>query len=216
MHTHKEWQITLDMARERGWTATVGSNHSVTYVECPAKNPQCRVKAFSTGRGAENAARNSRNKIRNCIHAETGLLETATLRMDSAETFLTATSAELTLRSVGRRAEELLEMLDQVDSALDEAASAVERLGEEFTETAEREQQARDARDRAIEAVGGGTPQEWIVQAGSDLRRAEQDIKGVPKKQPSSGAARKRLDSLKNQCAELRKQISTETSNTDR
>ncbi|MFJ9369364.1 hypothetical protein ACIRRA_33770 [Nocardia sp. NPDC101769] len=100
-HPSQCWRETLDYAREHGWRLVPHSGHTFGTLKC--ESGSCEFKIFSTGRGAENVARQARKDIDKCVHSATttsalavvdDLLRKANAMVEAAEAMLAKQQAE--------------------------------------------------------------------------------------------------------------------------
>jgi hypothetical protein len=209
-HQHKEWRETLDLARQRGWPPpTKGTNHGVLVLNCPDNDVHCRIKVFSTGAGTESVARNSRKKIQRCPHGNfEDRFDEIDHLLDNAERLLSAAAAELERREAEAEAEALLQL---ADDPLAEAAELLD-ANTRYDSVVDAEAQLGYRRDELLQLdERDSTPDELVVTAGSDLRRATQSLRDLPSASDRHHAASARLaqadgerERLRQLCADVR------------
>lgn len=70
-HTNPEWRQTLKLAREHGWYFRPSDNHIFGKLQCrdAPEGQRCQQVVFSSGKGTENVAISTRQKIDRCPHA---------------------------------------------------------------------------------------------------------------------------------------------------
>jgi hypothetical protein len=131
-HTHPEWRRTFEQARSAGWWFKPLTGHGFGILACSPSDGRadtCAIAVFSTGRGAENVARQTRGKIVSCTHAArtdeqaSPSLERAEVLLASAERLLRA--ARACFASIDRQ-ENALALLDQAQDDLDSAKAEAE------------------------------------------------------------------------------------------
>jgi hypothetical protein len=131
-HTHPEWRQTLDQARSAGWWFKPLTGHGFGILGCSPSDGRadvCTIPVFSTGRGPEHVARQTRTKVLVCPH---GVREADQpgASLERAEAFLTG--AERLLRAARAcfasidRQEKAPALLDQAKDDLDSAMAEAE------------------------------------------------------------------------------------------
>lgn len=187
-HQNKEWQITLDLAKERGWPEPrPGSNHHTLLLACPAGVHQTPI--FSTGRSSENVARNFRKKIRRCQHSSGAREIFAKIKdhLDSAEHWIEAAKKAVTLQATEQRLEKIIQdaqvLMAETEAEFDRLAATSDALDRELQEMV-----PTDPRP---------TTEELANYAHSDLRAANEKLRDAPTDSERLDALRSRHVALK-------------------
>lgn len=186
-HQNKEWQETLDLARNYGWTSVRQSNHGVLLIKCPSGDHSKKV--FSTGRGTENVARSTRIYIRGCQHRNlTDVIHRVEDALDNAERLLTGASALLDRSDAHEAMQDLLglaeEHLAQVEDEFDNESKKYDTAG------------VQAGHLLGIEARNSN-PKLLIDQAGYPLRAAKLELRDLPVRNDEVATLKSRLESLK-------------------
>lgn len=201
-HSNKEWQETLDLARLYGWPEPrEARDHGGLILQCPAGDARHRIRVYSTGRGTENVARGFRKKIRNCQH---GPVAEATLgrivqALDSAERWISAAEAQLSLADAEHDLDLLVEAIGASEELLAEAEEAFDRLDRQSSEL-----------DEELEALLGSPrpdPSDLSDRAAGDLRDAELDLRDAPRDAPQTQSLRDRYKFLAGRLADVQARI---------
>lgn len=215
-HTHKEWQKTFNLARERGWPPPKeGSNHKVKHLRCPEDAIECRSKAFSTGKATEGPARTAYKKVRNCPHSvPTTLIAEITDSLDRADRLLTAAETQLEWKAAAAIAAEILEQAVAVLQSADEVLALVDNDSRAAMEVEYAEAEAEEVRTRSVhedaaaQVAQGGSLREWVDDAGAELGSAEGSIADIPTKHEENGTLRARLSELNFKYSDLLRRCS--------
>lgn len=192
-HDNKEWQKVIDRAYELGWPKPEWTkSHPKLVFQCPAKSPQCTLKAFSTGKGTESVAKSALGKLERCPHRDiTDAIVKVDWSLNSAERFLEG-AAKLVMRGViGERLEELLALASEhVDAAGRSLETEFDSADAEFevltSET--RELIGRDPDDASVESVADA--------ASEYLRSAGIALADLPKRNTEVEMRKQRLQDL--------------------
>ena len=192
-HDNKEWQKVIDRAHDLGWPKPEWTkSHPKLVFQCPAKAPQCTLRAFSTGKGTESVAKSALGKVERCPHRniEDAIVQ-VDLSLDSAEGLLDA-AAKLVLRGVvGERLEELLALASE---HVDAAARSLET---EFDSTDARFEELTSEAREILGSDPDQTTVETIADAASEqLRSASIVLADLPKKSPEVESRKQRLREL--------------------
>jgi hypothetical protein len=113
-HTHAEWRITLDVARQHGWFLKP-AGHRFGILVCLLTDGDRAHHKFPidrTASGTEDFAKDVRQKIKSCTHRATGLHESpvdqANILLDAAARLLNAVEECLSGMETRSHAEDLL------------------------------------------------------------------------------------------------------------
>lgn len=184
-HDNKAWQEVLDRIRELGWPCPAWtSSHPTLVMDCPEADPQCRIRAFSTGKGTERVAIQALRRVDRCPHRRITdeltqvdeLLDTASLLIDGA--------AELLRRGViDARLEELLM---HASTSIKHAEVAL--LEQEFDELS-------GERD-ALDPPASESAEDLLDSAGKPLRAARLSLRDLPGRSDEVEERRARLERL--------------------
>lgn len=170
-HDNKEWQRTLDLARDAGYPApTVVTSHGGLVLKCPAGDPRHGERVYSTAKGTESVARTTRSKIRACDHRDLqtpiGKVNTA---LHSAERWISAAERQQALLGVESQLDELMTSIETAEEVLDDAELSFEALAAEHT--ALEAAQAEDSVELGFDP-STTTSRQMAGKASSQLREA--------------------------------------------
>ena len=180
-HDNKEWQITLDLARDLGWPEpTRTKDHPALIVECAGKSPRCKFRIYGTGQGTESVAISTRRKVRNCPHRDLNKpLVAIRSALDGAELLLDSSEKLLDWDDAQRSEQEVLVAVENLDIAgerLAEVEAWFADVAEELTRSSALVE-ATVPDDHAAREV-----QELADEAGSRLRIAKLTLREqIPK-----------------------------------
>jgi hypothetical protein len=201
-HDNKEWQKTLDLAQELGWPAPTKANaHGGLVLQCPSKDH--RIRIFSTGKGTESVAIQSRRKIQNCQHRDLSqplvairtALEGASRMLDAAEKLLDVAEAEQSALAA-------LDALESVEIAADQLAQA-EAMFDAATQLWEEAEE--DARHTISPGLVGDSVDELTGEAHAHLRTAELALRDdLPNRHADWPPLRERHEALAARLAAVR------------
>lgn len=190
-HPKPYWRDTLQYAQDHRWTFTDEGHFGA--IKCPTG--VCMVRVYSTGRGGESVARQTRRKIERCPHGQgtPDLLATISKSLDRAARFLDAAAALLDQRD----AEQAIEMLDAVGELLDDAVW--DEIGGRFTEL----DVSRDSADAAFHdlAVEPMPASDALGAADGQIKQARKDLKDAKR------SSRERVREYKTRAAELQARL---------
>lgn len=206
-HDNKEWQITLDLARDLGWPAPVRTkDHPALIMECAGKSPGCRFTIYGTGKGTESVAISMRRKVRNCPHRDlTKPLVAIRSALDGAELLLDSSEKLLDWDEAKHSEQEVLDALENLDIASERLAEVEGWFAEVVDEMA-----------RSSELVESTVPNEHAVrevkdlvdEAGSRLRTAKLALREqIPKASTDGAALRTRHAELTNRLERIRARL---------
>lgn len=206
-HDNKEWQKTLDLARELGWPAPAQTkDHPQLILHCPGKNPQCKVRIYSTGEGTETVAISSRRKVRNCSHRDLAQpLVAIKSALDGAERMLDAADKLLNLENARQSEQAVLDALESLAVA-DERLAEVDAL---FEAAVKELADASTAIDETVAAEDASkSAQELTNEAGSRLRTAKLVLRDqIPKRHAAAEAFKERHAELSDRLKQVRSRL---------
>ncbi|MDN5997319.1 hypothetical protein [Acidipropionibacterium jensenii] len=188
-HSNKEWQETLDLAKAYGWPEPrEAKDHGGLVLSCPAADRSHQIRVFSTGKGTENAARSSRNKIKKCQHSRGAKSIRAAIssHLKSAARWIRAAELATTAGETEQRLERLVEDADDsmadADRQFDLLEAEIEMLDSELKDL--------------IPTEPRPTVLEMADLAHSDLRNANGKLRNVPSGADQVGVLRTRYQEL--------------------
>jgi len=189
-HDDKAWQAVLDRARALGWPAPAWTkNHPQIKLVCPAADPKCMIRIYSTGKGAETVAVQSLRGVDRCPHRN---IVDDIVRVDealcSADRFVRAAETLIQRGEISAKLDELMQL---VDESLDAAEAQMELEFDSLTTTLDSHtQEARQLLDADPDAV---PPTEPLLRAGQYIREAMKGLARLPKKSADVVERKKRL-----------------------
>lgn len=186
-HDNKAWQEVIDRARALGWPQPHWTtNHPTLVLECPQGEPQCRIRAFSTGKGTESVAKRALKRVDRCPHRDVrDELTSVDDHLDAAEMLIDAAGTLMARGEIDHRIEDLLAR------AAESIESAEQSLIEQEFDEAVAERDALDG-DPSDER----TPKELLDSASTPLRDAHLQLRDLPRRSDEVGARQTRLDEL--------------------
>lgn len=197
-HDNKAWQAVLDRIRVLGWPRPEWtSNHPTLVMDCPASAPQCRIRAFSTGKGTESVAKQALRKVDRCPHRKiTAELTLVDEHLASAERLIKGAATLVQRGDLDQRIDELLALATESIQSAEQAL-----IDQEFDDvTAE-----RDAMDHAHPHVpDDSSPESHLSSADAPLRQARLHLRDLPEKNEDVRVRHDRLNDLTSQRDSLR------------
>ncbi|MCT1436531.1 hypothetical protein [Brachybacterium paraconglomeratum] len=186
-HDNKEWQEVIDRARKLGWPRPEWtSNHPALVLECPENHPQCKIRAYSTGKGTETVAKQSLRKVDRCPHRNiVDELATVDDHLDAAERFIGAAETLHARGVLDQRIDELLAL------AAESIASAEQALIDQEFDEVMAERDSLDADRREAES-----PVDLLDSASTSLRNARLQLRDLPGRSDEVRSRQARLDEL--------------------
>lgn len=123
----KEWTITFEMAQAYGWQPPLRTRSHPNYIlECPIRDPRCKIRAYGTS-NADEPARTARRKIRQCQHVPEGLFRQARRHVAEGEQLIKIVEAQVLVET--SRAEVEVYISD-LESTIDAADAKIEAFVE--------------------------------------------------------------------------------------
>lgn len=184
-HPNKAWQEVLERIRDLGWPRPKWtSNHPTLIMDCPERAPQCRIRAYSTGKGSESAAIAALRLANRCPHRNiTDELIQIDELLDAASRLIDGAASLLRRGIIDRRLEDLLAL---AGDAIEQAEEAL--LDEEFDELS-----------GELAAMGTAEPEQptdLLEAADGHLREARLSLRDLPGRSTDVAARRERLEGL--------------------
>lgn len=123
----KEWTITFEMAQAYGWQPPLRTRSHPNYIlECPIRDPRCKIRAYGTS-NADEPARTARRKIRQCQHVPEVLFRQARRHVAEGEQLIKIVEAQVLVET--SRAEVEVYISD-LESTIDAADAKIEAFVE--------------------------------------------------------------------------------------
>lgn len=214
-HPESWWREALPKAQQAGWWLEkyVGtSKHRWAKLKCRRTDDRddavCTIRVDSSGKGAENVARDVPKKIKNCPHRSEDLdspdaaLQRARERLDDARALLEAVERLLEQRGAVAHARELfldaLEAGDEVERLVDAAMGSESSAADDLAIAEE---------ELALVSGGSADPVDGLTAVDGVLDRAQDALTSIPPKIKEARAVRADLDRLRDRAATLRGRI---------
>lgn len=184
-HDNKSWQEVLDRVRALGWPRPAWtSNHPTLVMDCPEADPQCRIRAFSTGKGTESVAIQALRRVNRCPHRR--IIDELTHvdeLLDNASRFIDS-AAELLRRGV---------IDHRLDELLTHASASIERA-----EAALLDQEFDDLSDElgTMDSPASGSVEDLLDSANRPLREARLSLRDLPGRSEEVKERQDRLERL--------------------
>ena len=178
-HNATAWQAVLDRACALGWPAPAWTkNHPQIKLVCPAGDPKCTIRIYSTGKGTETVAVQSLRGVERCPHRNiVGDIVRVDDALCSADRFVRAAETLIKRGEISAKLDELMQLIDE---SLDVAEAQMELEFDDLTTTLDSHtQEARELLDADPDAV---PPAEPLQKAGQHIREAMKRLARLPKK----------------------------------
>lgn len=204
-HPEPWWRSALAKARSAGWSLEVFDGHSWGRVKCPSedRNDRHATLISSTGRGAENVAKDLEKHVRQCIHGKTPAEDPLSVGEQHADVAEHLLGAAKKLWATEQRLQRALELLDLAADTADEADAALDRAADaDDAARAATAEVVRGLRDAGLTLSGSPTPGNLVSGSDVSVREGQAVLRGV--RGAAARALRTRLTTLRAEVATLR------------
>lgn len=209
----REWNLTLALARERGWYLRMNSDHAWAHLYCTfgitERGPErqtlvCECVIYSSGRGTDSVAMDMRRKILRCPHRKNlpdaakaaNMARVAEALLDDASDLIQGLTEQ-------KEASDQLDVPEEAGNDSDTTLTAIFELHEHGDSLAKGALEG--ARDAGLDPGEPPDPRVILDAALSTLREAQKIVKGLPSAEAK--AVRAELKRLLNVHKQLTKTV---------
>lgn len=194
-HKDKELREVLELARDYGWPEPIQTtNHPYKIVKCPGDVPSCSFPVMSSGKGASNAARTFKRKIRSCPHGSEQVFAEIARRLDGLERLIEGTEKVLSGDLASANVEVALEELEAAEL---EAAELELRLKEVVESEDVAEQLRIEGRALLDDPHGASSAEDNLSAASKEADAIRKVLRTTPDLTKQHMWARERLKSCR-------------------